>query len=72
MKNKTLIVAVSEFNTLTRSKAFLIGLAIMPVIMAIAVGVQKFTHDAVDTKDRPFVVADRTRVPDFLIVSFSC
>ena len=62
MKNKTLIVAVSEFNTLTRSKAFLIGLAIMPVIMAIAVGVQKFTHDAVDTKDRPFVVADRTRV----------
>jgi ABC-2 type transport system permease protein len=62
MKNKTLIVAVSEFNTLTRSKAFLIGLALMPVIMAIGLGVQKLTHDAVDTKARPFVVVDRTGV----------
>jgi ABC-type Na+ efflux pump permease subunit len=62
MKNKTLIVAVSEFTTLTRSKAFLFGLALMPVIMAIAFGVQKFTRDTVDTKDRPFVVVDRTGV----------
>lgn len=62
MKNKTLIVAISEFTTLTRSKAFLIGLALMPIIMAIAFGVQKFTRDTVDTKDRPFVVVDRTGV----------
>jgi ABC-2 type transport system permease protein len=62
MKSKTLIVAVSEFNTLTRSKAFLIGLALMPVIMAVAFGVQKFTRNAVDTKDRRFVVVDRSGV----------
>jgi ABC-2 type transport system permease protein len=60
MKNKALIVAISEFTTLTRSKAFLVGLALMPVIMAIAFGVQKFTRDNVDTKDRRFVVVDRS------------
>jgi ABC-2 type transport system permease protein len=60
MTNKTLIVAVSEFTTLTRSKTFLLGVALMPVIMGIALGVEKLTHDAVDIKDRPFVVVDRT------------
>ena len=60
MKNKALIVALSEFNTLTRSKAFVIGILMMPVFMAIAVGVQKFTKNATDIKDRPFVVVDRT------------
>jgi len=62
MKNKALIVAVSEFTTLTRSKAFLVGLALMPVIMAIGFGVQKFTRENVDTKDRRFVVVDRSGV----------
>ena len=62
MKNKALIVAVSEFTTLVQSKAFIVGLLMMPVFMAIAVGVQKFTRDATDIKDRPFVVVDRTGV----------
>ncbi len=60
MKHKALIVAVSEFNTLTRSKAFLIGLAIIPIILAIALGVQKMTRNAVDTKDHHVVVVDRS------------
>jgi ABC-2 type transport system permease protein len=60
MKNKALIVAISEFNTLTRSKAFVLGLALMPLIVAIAFGVQKLTRDTVDTKDRRFVVVDRS------------
>jgi len=60
MKNKALIVALSEFNTLTRSKAFVIGILMMPVFMAIALGVQKFTKNATDVNDRPFVVVDRT------------
>lgn len=62
MKNKALIVAVSEFTTLVRSKAFLAGLIMMPVFMGIAIGVQKFTRDATDIKDRPFVVVDRSGV----------
>ena len=52
MKNKALIVAVSEFTTLVRSKAFLIGLLMMPMFMGVAIGVQKFTRDATDIKDR--------------------
>ena len=60
MKNKALIVAVSEFTTLVQSKAFLIGLLMMPVFMGVAMGVQKFTRDATDIKDRPFVVVDRS------------
>ena len=60
IKNKALIVAVSEFTTLVQSKAFLVGLLMMPVFMMIAVGVQKFTRDATDIKDRPFVVVDRS------------
>ena len=62
MKNKTLIVALSEFNTLTRSKAFLVGILLMPVFMMIALGVQKFTRNATDVNDRRFVIVDRTGV----------
>ena len=62
MKNKTLIVAVSEFTTLTRSKAFLVGILLMPVFMAIAMGVQKFSRNATDINERRFVVVDRTGV----------
>jgi ABC-2 type transport system permease protein len=58
--NKAMIVAVSEFTTLVRSKAFIVGLVMMPVFMAIAFGVQKFTKNATDVKDRVFVVVDRT------------
>ena len=58
--NKAFIVAASEFNTLIRSKAFILGLLMMPVFMAIAFGVQKFTRNATDIKDRVFVVVDRT------------
>ncbi len=62
MKNKTLIIAISELTTQVQSKAFLIGLLMMPVFMGIAVGVQKFTRDSTDIKDRSFVVVDRSGV----------
>ena len=58
--NKMLIVALSEFTTLTKSKAFVIGILMMPIFMMIAFGVQKFTRNATDIKDRHFVVVDRT------------
>lgn len=60
MNNKALIVAISEFTTLVRSKAFVVGLLMMPLFSAVAFGVQKFTRDATDVKDRRFVVVDRT------------
>jgi hypothetical protein len=60
MNNKALIVAISEFTTLVRSKAFIVGLLMMPLFSLVAVGVQKFTRDATDIKDRRFVVVDRS------------
>ena len=62
MKNKALIVAISEFTTLVRSKAFIVGLLMMPVFSGVAIGVQKITKDATDVKDRRFAVIDRTGV----------
>jgi len=62
MKNKAVIVALSEFHTLTRSKAFIIGIMLMPVFLVAAMAVQKFTRNATDIKDRTFVVIDHTGV----------
>jgi ABC-2 type transport system permease protein len=60
--SKALIVASSEFVTLTRSKAFLIGLFLMPVFMGAAVMLQRSTRDQSDGRDRRFAVVDRTGV----------
>lgn len=62
MTNKALIVAISEFTTLVRSKAFIVGLLMMPLFSGVAIGVQRFTRGATDIKDRRFVVVDRTGV----------
>lgn len=62
MTRKALIVATSEFTTLTRSKAFVIGVALMPVLMSVAFGAQKFAKDTTAQVDRRFVVVDRTGV----------
>src|SRR3954470_4510276 len=62
MKNKAVIVAISEFTTLVRSKAFILGLLMMPLFSGVAIGVQNFTKNATDLKDRRFAVVDRTGV----------
>ena len=62
MKNKALIVAISEFTTLVRSKAFIIGLLMMPVFSGVAILVQRATKDATDINDRRFAVVDFTGV----------
>jgi ABC-2 type transport system permease protein len=62
MTGKALTVAISEFTTLVRSKAFIVGLLMMPVFSGVAIGVQRFTKDATDIKDRRFAVVDRTGV----------
>jgi ABC-2 type transport system permease protein len=60
--HKTLIVASSEFTTLTRSKAFLIGLFLMPVFMSAAFMLQRTGRNQTDSRDRPFAVIDYTGV----------
>jgi ABC-2 type transport system permease protein len=59
---KTLIVAQSEFATLVRSKAFLVGIVLMPVMMALSIYLVRATKDSTDGKDRTFAVVDYSGV----------
>lgn len=59
---KTLIVAQSEFATLVRSKAFLISLVLMPVVMGVSILLLRATKDSTDGKDRTFAVVDYSGV----------
>ena len=59
---KILIVAQSEFGTLVRSKAFMVTIVMLPVIMVLSVVLMRVTKDATDGKDRTFAVVDYTGV----------
>ena len=60
--NKILIVAQSEFSTLVRSKAFIISVVLMPIVMAGSIFLVRATKDTVDVKDRTFAVVDHSGV----------
>lgn len=57
---RTLIVAATEFGTLIRSKAFLIGVLMMPVITGGSILLARATRNVTDGKDRTFAVVDYT------------
>jgi ABC-2 type transport system permease protein len=59
---KTLIVAQSEFITLVRTKAFLVGVVLMPVMMVASILLVRATRDSTDGKDRTFAFVDYTGV----------
>jgi ABC-2 type transport system permease protein len=59
---KTLIVAQSEFITLVRTKAFLVGVVLMPVMMVASILLVRATKDSTDGKDRTFAFVDYTGV----------
>jgi hypothetical protein len=56
--NKIAIVAQSEFGTLVRSKAFIISVILMPVVMAGSIFLVRATRDSTDVKDRSFAYVD--------------
>jgi ABC-2 type transport system permease protein len=64
MKNadlrKVWIVASTEFGSAIRTKSFLIGLLLLPVIMGASIVLQLFVASRVDTKPRRFVVDDHS------------
>jgi ABC-2 type transport system permease protein len=60
--NKILIVAQSEFSTLVRSKAFIISVILMPVVMGGSILLVRATKDTVDVKDRRFAYIDHTGI----------
>jgi ABC-2 type transport system permease protein len=57
---KTLTVAAREYNATVRTKAFIVSLVLMPVMMGGSILVQFALKDQVDTKERRFAVIDRT------------
>lgn len=59
---KTLIVAQSEFATLVHSKAFIISMILMPVVMGVSILLVRATKDSTDGKDRTFAVVDYSGV----------
>ncbi|HJR59772.1 MAG TPA: ABC transporter permease [Vicinamibacterales bacterium] len=60
--HKMLIVASSEFGTLVRSKAFVLTLILMPVIMGVATLLMRTAKDARDTTDRRFAYVDHSGI----------
>jgi ABC-2 type transport system permease protein len=60
--NKTLIVATSEFSTLVRTKAFVITLILMPILMVASIGLSRAAREATDTNTRRFAYVDRSGV----------
>ncbi len=60
MLNKVFAIGRAEYLEAVRSKAFLIGLLVMPVLMGGSVVVQGLLHDRVDLTERKCVVVDPT------------
>jgi ABC-2 type transport system permease protein len=57
---KVLVIAVREYNAAVRTKAFLVSLVLLPVLMLGSFGVQALLRDRVDTSPKHFAVIDRT------------
>lgn len=55
---KTIVVAVREYQAAVRTKAFLITLLAMPIIMGGSIGAQVALKDQVDIRDRKVAVVD--------------
>jgi ABC-2 type transport system permease protein len=57
---KLFVIALREYNATVRTKAFLIGLVVMPLLMGGSVGVQRLLRDYRDTRDKSYVIIDHT------------
>ena len=58
--HKIYVVATTEFGSAIRTKSFIIGLLLLPVIMGASILLQLFVAERVDTKPRKFVVIDKS------------
>jgi len=57
---KMIVVAVREYQAAVKTKAFVISLALMPVLMGGSILMQFVFKDKVDTRDKTFAVLDYT------------
>jgi ABC-type Na+ efflux pump permease subunit len=64
---KTIVVAVREYHAAVRSKAFVVTLVAMPILMIGSIAAQVLLKDKVDLSDRKLAVVDNTgRIYDIL------
>ena len=56
--NKIITIALTEYGNAVRSKAFIIGLLAMPLMMGLMIAVPQLTKDKVDLSDRKFAIVD--------------
>jgi len=57
---KTILVALRDYNAAVRTKAFVIGLLAMPIVLGGSILVMKLTEERVDTTDRRIAIVDRS------------
>ena len=57
---KMLTVARRDYNAAVKSKAFLVSLFLMPILMGGGLLVQLLLKDQVDTQEKRFAIIDRT------------
>lgn len=58
--NKILIIAAREYNAVVRSKAFVVSIVLLPIMMFGSIAVMQFSKNVRDINDRRFAVIDRT------------
>ena len=58
--SRVLTIAQSEFVRLTRSKAFIIGILLMPVLVGGLITFMGYAQRQVDREEREFAVVDLT------------
>ncbi len=57
---KMLVVAMREYQAAVKTKAFIISLVAAPIMMGIAIGMQKFMQGKVDISDKIVAIVDHT------------
>ena len=57
---KIWVIATTEFNTSVRTKAFMVSLLLLPILVGSSILLQQFIMGRVDTRTRTVAVVDRT------------
>jgi ABC-2 type transport system permease protein len=60
--SRILVVATTEFLTLVKTKAFIIGILMLPLMLGLSFGFQIFAARHADVEDHGFAVIDQTGV----------
>src|SRR5215472_7564265 len=58
--SRILVVATTEFLTLVKTKAFIIGILMLPLMLGLSFGFQIFAARHADVDDHTFAVIDHT------------